>query len=183
MNARTCSRATFDQSHPRGSSSATVSFGSSMMVAQAEWNGDVSKVWSASRAEQLGWPHQRATAVCRANNSKPQISSLKGSMAVVDGLVYSRSRYFPSAAFVPVRCLTCRAHGSYSSQRTDTVIHDFEPELIVGIFGHELESRSVRLSNGMIQVRELEARRILIRSQVARGSPAILKQLAMLCRL
>ena len=83
MNARTSSRATFDQSHPRGSSSATVSFGSSVMVAQAEWNGDVSKVWRSSRAEQLGWPRQRATAVCRANNSKAQISSLNGASLLV----------------------------------------------------------------------------------------------------
>ena len=30
----------------------------------------------------------------------------------------------------------------------------------MGLFGQELEPRSVRLSNGMIQVRELEARRI-----------------------
>ena len=53
------------------------------MVAQAEWNGEVSKVWSTSRAEQLGWPRQRATAVCRANNSKAQIPSLNGANLLV----------------------------------------------------------------------------------------------------
>jgi hypothetical protein len=79
-----------------------------VMVAQAEWNGDVSKVWSTSRAEQLGWPRQRATAVCRAKSSKARISSLKGSTAVVDGLVYSGSRYFPVSGLCSCALLDLR---------------------------------------------------------------------------